>query len=50
VVPAEPPITVNIAVPPAQIVCEFKVIDNEGSTVTVAMSVPVQPSFMAVTV
>ena len=48
--PAEPPVAVKIAVPPGQIVEEFTFIVNAEPTVTVAISVPVQPAFVAVTV
>ena len=50
VVPAEPPVAVKFAVPPGQIVAEFTFIVKAEPTVTVAMSVPVQPAFVAVTV
>jgi hypothetical protein len=50
VVPAEPPVAVKVAVPPGQMVGEFTLIDKAEPTVTVAMSVPVQPAFVAVTV
>ena len=50
VVPAEPPVAVKVAVPPGQIVEEFTFIFKAEPIVTVAMSVPVQPALVAVTV
>jgi hypothetical protein len=50
VVPAEPPVAVKVAVPPGQMVGEFTLIDKAEPTVTVAMSVPVQPALVPVTV
>ena len=50
VVPAEPPVAVNVAVPPGQMVGEFTLIDNEVPIVTVDTAVPVQPASVAVTV
>ena len=50
VVPPVPPVAVNVAVPPGQMVGEFTFIVKAEPTVTVAMSVPVQPAFVAVTV
>jgi hypothetical protein len=38
-----PPLAVNVAVPPEQIVGELTVIVTGGLTVTVAIAVPVQP-------
>ena len=49
-VPAEPPVAVRVAAPPGQIVVEFTFIVKAEPTVTDAMSVPVQPAFVAVTV
>ena len=49
-VPAEPPVAVRVAVPPGQMVGEFTFIFKAEPTVTVAISVPVQPAFVAVTV
>ena len=48
--PAEPPVAVKVAVPPGQMVGEFTFIVNAEPTVTVAMSVPVHPALVAVTV
>ena len=50
VVPAEPPVAVNVAVPPGQMVGEFTLIDNEVPIVTVDTAVPIQPASLAVTV
>ena len=40
----EPPLAVNVALPPGQIVGEFTVIVAGGPIVTVATAVPVQPA------
>jgi hypothetical protein len=43
-------VAVKVAVPPGQMVGEFTLIVKAEPTVTVAISVPVQPAFVAVTV
>ncbi len=45
-----PPVAVNVAVAPAQIVGEFTAIVGNGFTVTVATAVPLQPAVVPVTV
>lgn len=45
-----PPVAVNVAVSPAQIVAELTAITGIGFTVTVAVAVPVQPAAVPVTV
>ena len=41
--PAEPPVAVNVAEPPEQMVSELTLILNEGPIVTVATAVPEHP-------
>ncbi len=45
-----PPLAVNVADCPVQIVSEFTVIDKALPTVIVAMAVPEQPPLLPVTV
>jgi hypothetical protein len=45
-----PPVAVNVADPPAQIVAELTLITGFGVTVTVEVVVPVQPDVVPETV
>jgi hypothetical protein len=50
VVPAVPPLTLSVAVPPGQIISEFTLMIKDELTVTVATAVPVHPLLVPVTV
>jgi hypothetical protein len=45
-----PPVAVNVALPPEQMVGEFTLTVNDGPIVTVDTAVPEQPLSVAVTV